>query len=290
LETTRDEAERGKEESREEKKETKGKRRGTELLSFFSLLDFHLLAPRRACRGASRGPRGRWRGSRRGAARIGPAAAAAAALGTRLRPRRRRQPLRAAEEEAPLRACAASAASAASAAPAPAASVSAAAWGPWCRGCSREMAFFASKGFCERRESEQNRLEFTPIFFRVGDPEKTKKGLAHSPPRGQVTFSPAVLPRQPLFSRRLPPLLPLDGHHYKEFSGLCDRKVSSERLTRRERLRCFSLNCKVPPPAEGLAGFCRNCSSSSLAPAETEEPLSMPSQCLLCKHHTAPDA
>jgi len=205
LETTRDEAERGKEESREEKKETKGKRRGTELLSFFSLLDFHLLAPRRAFRGASRGPRGRWRGSRRGAARIGPAAAAAAALGTRLRPRRRRQPLRAVEEEAPLRACAASAASAASAAPAPAASVSAAAWGPWCRGCSREMAFFASKGFCERRE-KANRTDWNSLlsFSELGTLKRQKK-VWLIPPRGQVTFSPAVLPRHPLFSRRLPP-------------------------------------------------------------------------------------
>ena len=107
-----------------------------------------LSAPRRACRGASRGPPGRPRGSRRGAARTRPppgaaaaaAAAAPAVVRFRRRRRRRRQPQRAAEEEAeeeekPLGACAlaASAASGDS-------SEAAAAWGPGCRPGSRRRA------------------------------------------------------------------------------------------------------------------------------------------------------
>lgn len=259
----------------------------------------HLSAPRRACRGASRGPPGPRRASRRGAARTGPlpgsgAAAAAAALALALlrrrrRRRRRRQPLPAASAAPLLRACAWAAVSAAACS---GSSEGAAVW--WdpaaCPCGSRRRAgacfFRAAVGetvfrgdrrrFVEKGKKKKRR----PTLTSISTPSRFERGLTPIRAGIRASVSPAGF-RKPAFT-------PLDGDRNEECFFLSDRKVRSERATRHGRLRGFPWQNRVPATAaanEGRFPIAISC-QFELSPAEPRNTFNA-LQCPRCKRDTA---
>lgn len=238
----------------------------------------HLSAPRRACRGASRGPPGPRRALRRGAARTGPlpgagAAAAAAALALALlrRRRRRRQPLPAASAAPLLRACAWAAVSAAACS---GSSEGAAAWWdpaacPWGSRRRAGACFFrAAVGetvvVLWKREKKRR-----PTLTSVSMPSRFGRGSTPIRAGIRASISPAGF-RNPAFT-------PLEGDRNEECFFLSDRKVRSERATRHGRLRGFPWQNRVPATAAANEGrFPLPFLANSSSPLQSREALSMP--------------